>query len=495
MRIFFILATLGSLLAVGVSCDKREVPNQPVVVNQPVIPKEPADPRTECTQNDCKAPPEWFPKTPAVKADFPKVGADECDFYKWAWQSFLYLTQSEKEIEVPRFVLFDTPNELFDAGGGKKLQMAAAPARDPSKKHILSLSVRNSPSTTHNVHTKAFAQAGSQGVIVDHNNRCLYYGQHINSEFVSFIRNTLALKTAEQIKDVDPEKEFPAGCLELKSAWRVLTDEEKKPDNLKELKRAFFITDAQVPTLIEVMTGTGKVIKADAGNPRNETVALVGLHVVGTTPGHPEFVWASFEHVENSPTPSKLLAPTDPVDGAKNYTLYRKGTPANKSNVNPVPDENTTPNPPLTMRDPNNNQTLSPIVDVYREFNSGDDGIKPDDDVCSLNGSVRSQLAATPSLSVWSNYQLIGAVWLKDPKADFAAGKKFPFLPPPAENKIFAGEKKLSNSTMETFTQHKQFNCFGCHDTSKVNENDKDLPGLKIKISHVIRNAFIVPPR
>src|SRR5206468_2114745 len=97
------------------------------------------------------------------------------------------------------------------------------------------------------------------------------------------------------------------GCLELKSAWRVLTEEEKQPEKLKELQRSFFVTDAKVPKLIEVMTGTGKAIKADASQPLDEKVALVGLHVVGTTPGHPEFVWASFEHVKNSPTPAKIL--------------------------------------------------------------------------------------------------------------------------------------------------------------------------------------------
>jgi len=499
MRRSVVFAALVAGLAISGGCRRSDVSIPREGAKDGAVSNEPADPRTDCKQSDCTAPPKWFPKTPRVEgADFPKVDADECDFYKWAWQSFLYLTQSEKEGDAPRFILFDTPNELFKTSDGKLLQMAAAPTRDPGKKHILSLSVRNSPNTTRNIQAEAFAQAGSHGVVVDRNNRCLYFGQHINSDFVSFIRGgeqgQLGLKTADQIKDVDPNKEFPSGCLELKSAWRALTDDEKKPENLKVLKQSFFITEAKVPTLIEVMTPTGKKILADSGQPRPEMVALVGLHVVGTTPGHSEFVWASFEHVENSPTQLKLLPPTDPtpVDCAKDYTFYRKGTPTNKTNVNPVPDDDTTPQTPLTLLDAGK-QTLSPIVDIYREFNSGDDFIHPDDDVCTLNGSVRSKLAAIPSLSVWSNYQLIGAVWLKDPATDFKAGKTFPVHNPPneAEQKIFAGERLLSNSTMETFTQHKQFNCFSCHNTFKVSENGKSLPGLKIKISHVIRNAFI----
>jgi hypothetical protein len=505
MRTLLLLTAVVTVLASGMACQKGALSKAPS--SAAGAGAQPADPRTDCDKDDCKAPDTWFPKTPPVAADFPKVDAPECDFYKWAWQSFLYLTQSEKDGDAPRFILFDTPNDLFKKPDGQMLQMAAAPRRDPAKKHILSLAVRNSPGVTHNIQAKAFAQAGSQGVVVDRNGRCLYYGQHINSNFVTFIRGpkekgNLGLTTADQINDVDPEKAFPEGCLELKSAWRALTDDEKKPDNLRVLRQSFFITEAQVPTLVEVTGATGKVIKADANKPRPEMVALMSLHVVGVTPDHHEFVWSSFEHVANSPTQFKLLDPgnTTPVDSTKDYTFYRKGTPTNKSNVNPVPDESTTPQNPLKLVDPDK-QTLSPVVDIFREYNSGDDFIKPDDDVCPLNKSVRSKLAATPSLSLWSNYQLIGAVWLKDPATDFKAGKTFPVhVPPtgptPAEQKLFAGERLLSNSTMETFTQHKNANCFACHNTQKeVNENGKELKGLKIKISHVVRNAYLGAPQ
>lgn len=449
----------------------------------------PAEPSEVCEANDCQAPDKWFKdgKTSKVAGtDFPTVDGDECAFYKWAWQSFLYVTQSENVGEDPRFIQFDTENDLFVTAGGNKMQLRAAPVRENARKHGLSLSVRNSPRTSRNIQAKAVAQAGSHGIVVDRNNRSLYYGLHINADFTTFIKTTLGLKKPDDIKNVDPNQSFPDGCLELKSSWRALTDEEKQPDNLKTLRKSFFITEAQVPTLAEQTdAGGNKTIVAFADKPRSETVALVGLHVVGTTPGHPEFIWASFEHVENSPTPSTAtLGDNDPVNNKKDFTFYRKGKTKKESNLNPVPDDIFTPPVPLKLLDASK-QTLAPIVDIYREFNSGNDGVEPDEDVCNLNNSVRARLAAIPELAVWSNYQLIGAVWLKDPATDFQAEKKFP----PTTN--FAGEKKLSNSTMETFTQRKQFNCFGCHDTSKSMENGKELPGLKIKVSHVIRNAFI----
>jgi hypothetical protein len=486
MRCHTELAVLASALVGLCSCSAPiagvPVPNAPKIT-------QPADPSEVCEPNDCQAPDKWFQngKTPKVAGDdYPKVDDDECAFYKFAWQSFLYLTQPENAGGPPRFVLFDTPNDLFVTAGGQKLLVAAAPARNPNKRQVLSLSVRNSPHTSRNIQAKAVSQAGSQGVVVDRNNRSLYYGQHINADYVTFINSTLGLKNSDQIKNVDPNRGFPEGCLELKSSWRALTEDEKKPDKLKALSGSFFITEALVPTLTEDTDSAGnKTIHAHAELPRPETVALVGLHVVGTTPGHAEFVWASFEHVENSPTPSKAtLGPDDPINNNKGFTFYRQGKTKKECNVNPVPDDTTTPAVPLAMLDASK-QTLGPIVDIYREFNSGDDGVAPDQDVCNLNRSVRNKLATISDLSVWSNYQLIGAVWLKEPATDFQPGKHFP----PTAN--FAGEKKLSNSTMETFTQHKNYNCFACHDTSEVQDNGKDLPGMKIRVSHIIRNAFI----
>ena len=151
MRTSFILAAMVAGLTVSGGFGKGDVPNPCEVSKGDEAPVGSEDPRTKCEQNDCTAPAEWFPKTPRVEADFPKPDAVECDFYKWAWQSFLYLTQPEQDGDPPRFILFNTPNDLFDTSGGQKLHLLAAPTRDPSQKHILSLSVRNSPNTTRDI--------------------------------------------------------------------------------------------------------------------------------------------------------------------------------------------------------------------------------------------------------------------------------------------------------------------------------------------------------
>ena len=254
MRYCFVLAAGAAILTIHCSFANHAVGQQ-------------ADPTTDCKMNDCTAPDKWFVGGATPKAegdDYPKVDADECDFYKFAWQSFLYFTQPDNAGEAPRFVFLATPNELFDTGGGRKMQVTAAPVRIPTKKQILSLSVRNSPHTSRDIQAKAVAQAGSQGVLVDRNHRCLYYGQHLNSDFVNFIRNSLGLKTADQIKKVSVMQEgFPSGCVELKSSWRALTAAEKQPDRLAQLKKSFFITEGEVPTLsLDVDSAGNKSIRA-----------------------------------------------------------------------------------------------------------------------------------------------------------------------------------------------------------------------------------------
>src|SRR5262249_28707035 len=51
---------------------------------------------------------------------------------------------------------------------------------------------------------------------------------------------------------------------------------------------------------------------------RKVTVALVGLHVVGVTDDHPEFVWGTFEHYLNAPD----LANPDDFNSPKPVSKY-----------------------------------------------------------------------------------------------------------------------------------------------------------------------------
>jgi hypothetical protein len=74
-----------------------------------------------------------------------------------------------------------------------------------------------------------------------------------------------------------------------------------------------------------------------------------------------------------------------------------------------------------------------------------------------------------------------------DEGADFAQeDAQFP------DRKILGGEKKLSNTTMETFTQGAKVNCFTCHKTTGENMGPTQVfPPKRIGVSHILTNAYI----
>jgi len=119
---------------------------------------------------------------------------------------------------------------------------------------------------------------------------------------------------------------FKPGSTEIKAAWRILTDK----DTPAIRSRYYVVPNAQV---FDVASGECK--------PRD--IALVGVHIVTKTPERPQWIWSTFEHVDNVPgitTEPKPLAgvPFSFNDSNQPQTLNpAQGPPA----ISPA-------NPPLT---------------------------------------------------------------------------------------------------------------------------------------------------
>ena len=140
-----------------------------------------------------------------------------------------------------------------------------------------------------------FAEASQFGLanpLVAQNRTYTRYEVRVNRAEYDFIRDHKLYKR-EVLKQLTSPLDFTDGSIETKAAWR-------------ELKEA------------EVAAAKAKyyVIKARVQNPLNNDVcedrqmALVGFHIVQKTPLRPQWVWSSFEHVDNVPDPS------DPHAGA-----------------------------------------------------------------------------------------------------------------------------------------------------------------------------------
>jgi hypothetical protein len=320
-------------------------------------------------------------------------------------------------------------------------------------------------------------QAGPDGIMVDLQGHPIYYSIYSDSTFGDFIKQN-DLFTPAKLLAFDPDKSFPVGTLTLKAAWKVVAPGEDVS--------TFFTRTAQIALLT---TKDGKI--EPSGETKTVEVALVGFHIAGAVNGHPEMIWATFEHLQNAPDLPKAvndMAPDDIVSN-KNWTFYKANTEFKDCNINSAGSG--------ALKLDEAAQTLSPVAQVCRIVPYGGGKTSNVDNIKSLNDSVHSQLDG-----VWKNYFEVGAIWFSSPNAlkpncTFQPGALECRDPANPDLPILTGSTHLSNTTIETFTQSQsaQDNCFACHNTVQVaspNTTVTSLPGLNVDISHVLINEYFL---
>jgi hypothetical protein len=450
----------------------------------------------------CASSEEWLPNTPPLDMFKPLPHpAGECPFYRGSWQNFLVATQPDAEGR-PDFLSWANIDSLF---------------------------VSSRPRAALRAELGDIRQAGGRQILIDQNGRTIYYGIHVNQEFADFVTEN-GLSTLEGIQGADPRLYFPAGVVELKSAWQDITGAPAAEYS------NYIKTTALVPTLSQDANGS---IIEDKNDPRQIEVALLALHVVYTLPGHPEFIWGSFEHSTASPDISAAdekrdVAPTffdrnpsaeDPdnlavseVVAQTDSRLYRGGTPANQANQ-AIPDAQLNLDE-ATQSFPDQQSS------IYRMFPaSKSHSIEPDAALSSLNFNVGALFDAKAgtlsSVDKRGFYRQVGSVWMDKPQyfalnsplandltSPLVAQGGNPALQQAAQEdlrlnggdsnfSILAGEDRLSSTAMESFTQAPTSfpNCFSCHNTQAVTtrgipaNRDTASPVLlqpkRINVSHV----------
>ncbi len=193
-------------------------------------------------------------------------------------------------------------------------------------------------------------------------------------------------------------------------------------------------------------TGATKTVK----------VVMVGIHVVGSTLGHGEMVWGTFEHLGNAPNASYTYASTT---GSK--TLGLLPGQAVTGSWTFTPTGSTGPfNGPATG--PSTSWSGTAIVGtpvsstpVLRAKPWGVDGTNSflNTQVISANAAV---IKALKPGDVRANYFQLGTTWT-------AGGA----VPSPGTE---VGSNQLANATIETFMQSSVpgSNCFLCHQSNNV---------------------------
>ena len=310
-------------------------------------------------------------------------------------------------------------------------------------------------------------QAESNSILVDKNGRAVYTTLIINDVYRNWVIDN-KLYIPDSLLNFPETDNFPVGSMSLKAAWRIVEGEEDFSDH--------YTTTATIQLLANE---NGKVvIPANPETESNVKVALVGFHIAIVVEGHPEFIWATFEHKDNAPDFKTNQQMNEPVSD-KNYTFYDAGTVAQDCNLNNQ----------FIIKLDESTQKLSPVTQTARQYRVGGGSDSNQDNIDALNNSVHSQL---PENSLWKNYMEVGAIWFNPSK-----GKLVPNWTPNADslNRI-TGSTKLSNATIETFTQNivSQNECFSCHNTLAVTfvpNGRQILPGKNVSTSHILLKNYI----
>jgi hypothetical protein len=299
-------------------------------------------------------------------------------------------------------------------------------------------------------------QAGGGGVLISQGGSLVFYGIHVNDVYAEFLTGQKAgaiqatdFPTSQA--DLNAVQQYAgetfadgiALTLELKTSW---------VDAATVDASRFVTLESQIPTY----TRTSATQWTLSGS-ETRRLALVGMHVVGSAQGHPEMIWATFEHVDNAPDNTYYYTKSDgstvavPYNSAGSWLFMASGgsmTGANTerakidSSGNIVADSGQTIGPSNTFR-------LNPWGDAGNDQSSAVNNT----DLISLNAAILPMLAG----DVRQNYLLTGAVWTQNGQVPPSGS------PPPPR----AGSKLLANSTMETY--HQTIDCFACHNGTSFN--------------------------
>lgn len=407
------------------------------------------------------------PDAPFPTQDTP-LNASDCDFHQWSFEAFIWATTLDGN-GVPRFMTLPTPDELLSTAAN-----AAAVRERPLKLAARSLVAHGLPGYTEG--TGAFVEADGH-VLIAPNGYPVYGSVHMNPSYFATAKQNLIVNNGYQTHQPQSDS-FAVGAAVFKATWLRLAQGQQAPAGT-------YTTQAQVPVLTVLRTKTTVAIVPVPGQFVTVTVALVGLHVVGQTINHPEFLWGTFEHKLNSPaTPDNTFNTSG--SNPNNFTFYSANTPysaVNNANVPPQLSFN-----PATQRfSPPNNAVL-------QNQTGGENQPNGPGNVLAVNSSGQKFLAAEkPPQSVFANYNLIGTLWMLPNTYNLNSNQT---------NGV--GSVSLANVTAETYVQGTQNspigqvqNCFMCHNpTSYSFQSDPPpLANRLIGLSHVlgIGTPYAVP--
>jgi hypothetical protein len=303
-------------------------------------------------------------------------------------------------------------------------------------------------------------QAGGGDVLAAQNGSLVYYVSIVNDVYAY-------MRTAAVDGGITPAPtQFPTTQADLNKITSFVAAHGKTIPDANALAielKSSWVEAAGLPNVNGYIAMDATVPTFDKSNPaqwvpnRQKTVklAMVGVHVVGSTAGHPEMIWATFEHLGNPPngaytytnsSNAKITVPQS-ASGTWLFSASNSAGPFNASH--------------MFYSDPNIDAIapfkVSPSDTIRWKAWDAAFGVSPNPVDASDTASNTEIIAINNS--VRGGYIMTGSTWTIGGAA------------PSAGNQV--GTSKLANSTMETYQQGTSnraggTNCFSCHTSNQV---------------------------
>ncbi len=346
--------------------------------------------------------------TCTLPASPPAPTADQAAFSDYAWQLFVALNWPAKTGArgVPDctaafgkagpvvWETYKTTTQLFLAG-------AADPGPWNSTAAAATRTLKFHSKAPDEIKLPPSIRQAVGGWLIDRKSNPTYYDIAVNQTSYDYVRakhyyDAKVLNSAQQV-------DFPAGSLEIKAAWRILDGDDVT--RFHTVQASVMVFDAQ-------------------GNPTDryvsKTVGLVGLHIVYKPAGVPQWIWATFEQVDNAPDASAAT-------GTWSYFNEKCTGPYCTPNTSPV-------SAGQPFGTPNQITRLSPIRPA----------------TAAANTKWQAALGQTP----WRYYRLISPQWPADPND-------------PGNPQGTPTPGTVANVVLESYVQPTS-SCMDCHSTARV---------------------------
>ena len=264
------------------------------------------------------------------------------------------------------------------------------------------------------------------------------------------------------LPDAAHPADLPIGSIAVKASWRILTE----ADTAAVRARYYVVRDAHVVDVAKSLAA-GKIVCS------NSDIALVGMHIMVKTRYRPQWLWSTFEHVDNVPPAGQGVArEPDAKDAGAPYSYFDEKQPDRR-----LPPLGTPETEPISIANP---PKLDPEpMQVTRRH-----------PIHASTMAMNRAYWALPGVkgTVWEHYMLVASQWptLPVPAGPDNDGQFFPGLAvqpdTPRENyqstdEAAATRENLVNTTMETYLQDAPSSCMSCH-AKVANARGRDFAGI-----------------